>query len=239
MSGKLVHDNKPPPLELGLEDEIDEDEEEKYQTISTSQSRPFFLEDDFLTNSALSSHSGNVTIVNIVDNNNFLDAKLSKFSNSSCFGFESFLGPKKTEAKSHTEFNELLDLDSTLFQESSNFFDKGILTAGESSPTQQNSAVPKVSEATSKVALDPISVQPTSATKIIGPAKTEEDRKRRNRIYAKRSRDLKTIKFKQAIAHNKILEEQLRQLQEENNKLKFENQQLSFRIKEDQFQLRS
>lgn len=238
MSGKLVHDNIPPPLELGLEDEIDEDEEEKYQTISTSHNRPFFLEDDFLTNSALPSHSGSVTIVNIVENNSFLDAKLPKFSNNSCFGFESFLEPKKTEAKSHAEFNELLDLDSTLFQESSNFFDKGILNTDESSPTQKNSAVPKVSEATSKVAPNQTSVQRTSATRIVGPVKTEEDRKRRNRIYAKRSRDLKTIKFKQAIAHNKVLEEQLRQLQEENNKLKFESQKLLFQIREYKFQLK-
>lgn len=64
------------------------------------------------------------------------------------------------------------------------------------------------------------------------PVRTEEERKRRNRVYAKRSRDLKNMKYKEAMDLNEDLKRQLRQLQEENHELKLDNQRLSFQVKE-------
>lgn len=64
------------------------------------------------------------------------------------------------------------------------------------------------------------------------PARTEEERKRRNRVYAKRSRDLKNQKYKETLDINKDLQQQLKLLQEENQELKLQNQQLSYQVKE-------
>lgn len=64
------------------------------------------------------------------------------------------------------------------------------------------------------------------------PIRTDEERKRRNRIYAKRSRDLKNQKFKESMEKNKQLEKQLESYKLENQQLKRRNQELEFQLKE-------
>lgn len=73
-----------------------------------------------------------------------------------------------------------------------------------------------------------------SSSSSTGPetVRTEEERKRRNRVYAKRSRDLKNLKYKEALDLNKDLQSRLKALQEDNKQLKLRNQRLEFEAKE-------
>lgn len=64
------------------------------------------------------------------------------------------------------------------------------------------------------------------------PARTDQERKRRNRVYAKRSRDLKNQKYREAMDLNKDLQVRLKTLQEANQKLKLRNQRLEYEVKE-------
>lgn len=64
------------------------------------------------------------------------------------------------------------------------------------------------------------------------PIRTDEERKRRNRVYAKRSRDLKNQKYRDSMEKSKTLEQRLAQTSKENLELKMKNQSLEFRIKE-------
>lgn len=64
------------------------------------------------------------------------------------------------------------------------------------------------------------------------PVRTDEERKRRNRVYAKRSRDLKNQKYRESITKNKDLERRVDMVAKENQELKLENQRLEFLLKE-------
>lgn len=64
------------------------------------------------------------------------------------------------------------------------------------------------------------------------PARTDEERKRRNRVYAKRSRDLKNQKYRDSMVKNKDLESRINMVTKENQELKMENQRLEFLLKE-------
>ncbi|VVT53699.1 uncharacterized protein SAPINGB_P003705 [Magnusiomyces paraingens] len=70
------------------------------------------------------------------------------------------------------------------------------------------------------------------------PIHTDEERKRRNRIYAKRSRDLKNQKYKESMDKNKLMERKMDELTRENNELKLSNQRMEFKIKQLEQQLR-
>lgn len=72
----------------------------------------------------------------------------------------------------------------------------------------------------------------TAASADSVPELTEAERKRRNRVYAKRSRDLKNQKYRDAIELNKDLQQRLKAMQEANQKLKLRNQSLEVEVKE-------
>lgn len=62
--------------------------------------------------------------------------------------------------------------------------------------------------------------------------RTDEERKRRNRVYAKRSRDLKNQKYRESLNKNKDLEHRVEVITKHNQALKLENQRLEFLLKE-------
>ncbi|CDO55782.1 hypothetical protein, no similarity [Geotrichum candidum] len=200
-------DNTPPPLDSGLEDEADDEEEEKYQAIPTPQNQVSLLENNFSVKSASSPGSAKVTF--------FQDLNNISVNKSS-----------------------LNDLDCTLFQEFSEFFEEEQLNSTQSSYIKEKKTdleIPKtIVECMRTSANIPSSCTPNTSNSV----KREEERKRRNRIYAKRSRDLKNVKFKQTIDLNKELEKKLRKLEEENQTLKLQNQELAFQVKESQFKLK-
>ena len=60
---------------------------------------------------------------------------------------------------------------------------------------------------------------------------TEEERKARNRRYAKKSRDRKTRRYQDALTLNKDLESQIAALQEENTMLRSRNSKMDAELR--------
>lgn len=233
-------DNTPPPLDSGLEDEADDEEEEKYQAIPTPQNQVSLLENNFSVKSASSPGSAKVTFFqdlnNISVNKSSLNGELSQLLDIAEVEFFSKI--KESNSKSTIKnINELLDLDCTLFQEFSEFFEEEQLNSTQSSYIKEKKTSPEIPKTIVEYMRTSANIPSNCTPNTSNSVKREEERKRRNRIYAKRSRDLKNVKFKQTIDLNEELEKKLRKLEEENQKLKLQNQELAFRVKESQFKL--
>lgn len=97
------------------------------------------------------------------------------------------------------------------------------------SSNMSTSSVLKMQNHTVAAAISAASRAPLSKNE---PVHTDEERKRRNRVYAKRSRDLKNQKYRESMTKNKDLEERIDSVTKENQELKLQNQRLEFLLKE-------
>ncbi|KAF5095354.1 hypothetical protein D0Z00_003182 [Geotrichum galactomycetum] len=92
--------------------------------------------------------------------------------------------------------------------------------------------IAKPSESISESAISSASVSSASSSSL-HPSETltEEERKARNRRYAKKSRDRKTRRYQDALTLNKDLESQIAALQEENNLLRSRNTKMDAELR--------
>lgn len=72
----------------------------------------------------------------------------------------------------------------------------------------------------------------SSLTSFSEPVRTEEERKRRNRVYAKRSRDLKNQKYKEAMILNDNLQARLKEREQKHHELELQHQKVLRRVQE-------
>lgn len=72
----------------------------------------------------------------------------------------------------------------------------------------------------------------STSTSCSEPVRTEEERKRRNRVYAKRSRDLKNQKYKEAMILNENLQARLKEREQKHHELELQHQKVLRRVQE-------
>jgi hypothetical protein len=89
--------------------------------------------------------------------------------------------------------------------------------------------IAKAAESVSEPSIS--SVSSASSSLHLGETLTEEERKARNRRYAKKSRDRKTRRYQDALMLNKELESQIAALQEENNMLRSRNTKMDIELR--------
>ena len=108
---------------------------------------------------------------------------------------------------------------------------KATLSQSISKASDEYDFLTKAADSIPEAAVSSASISSASSSILPGETLTEEERKARNRRYAKKSRDRKTRRYQDALTLNKDLESQIAALQEENTMLRSRNSKMDAELR--------